>query len=314
MLIRFKKLFVLAAFCAAVFGPFFSRGVTPAYAAGPIKVVATTSTYADLVRRVGGEKVEVWHVASPRFNVHFIQPKPSDVRNVAKADLFVFSGLDLELWADPLLEAAGRPKLFRGGERNLDLSQGIRLLDAPEGPVSRSMGDIHLFGNPHYAMNPENLKIMAGSIAGKLSTIDPANAGSYRENLRTFLERLDTKIIEWKALCAHCAGKEIVSYHKDIEYLADFLGVRVSRYVEPLPGIPPTAKHLVSLEEYMKQNNARVIVKASYFPAGAAESVAGHVGGEVRIVCQNVGEKEGTEDIFALFDHNIRQISEALRG
>jgi zinc/manganese transport system substrate-binding protein len=313
MLIRFRKLFVLAAFPIAVFGSFLAGGMEPVYAAPALKVVTSTSTYADLVKKIGGENVEARFVASPRFNIHFIQPKPSDVRNVAKADLFVFSGLDLEAWADPLLEAAGKPALFRGGERNLDLSKGIRLLEVPQGAISRAQGDIHLFGNPHYAMGPENFRIMAESVATKLSEIDPANAPRYETNLRNFLERLDTKIAEWKKMCAHCAGKEVISYHKDIEYLAEFLGVRVNRYVEPLPGIPPTAKHLAALENYMKENGARVIVKPTYYPTGAAESVAGRTEGEVRIVCQSVGEKEGTEDIFAFFDANVREIAEALK-
>ncbi|MGH7197574.1 MAG: metal ABC transporter substrate-binding protein [Candidatus Omnitrophota bacterium] len=313
MLISLRKFFVLTIFPIAVFGSFLAGGTETVYAAPVLKVVTSTSIYTDLVKKIGGENVEARFVASPRFNVHFIQPKPSDVRNVARADLFVFSGLDLEAWADPLLEAAGKPVLFRGGDRNLDLSQGIRLLEVPQGNINRSQGDIHLFGNPHYWMNPENLKMMAENVAAKLSEIDPANESLYRGNLRSFLERLDAKIAEWKNICAHCAGKEIVSYHKDIEYLADFLGVRVSRYIEPMPGIPPTAKHLASLENYMKQSRTRIIVKPTFYPQGAAESVAERTGGEVRIICQNVSEKEGTGDIFAFFDTNIHELSEALK-
>lgn len=310
MFSKLKTIVLTAGLLAAVSGP----GSPTLAADGRLQVVASTTFFADLVKKVGGNHVEVKSVASPKFNVHFIQPKPSDVRNVSKADLFVFAGLDLEAWADPLLEAAGRPKHFRGGERNLDLSQGIRLLGAPEGPVSRTMGDIHIFGNPHYAMNPENLKIMAESIATKLSTIDPANAGSYRDNLRAFLGRLDTKIIEWKALCAHCAGKEIYSYHKDIDYLALFLGIRVEQYLEPMPGVPPTPRHLRFLEEYARKNSVRAIALPTYFPRETAEVLGRKIGAPVVTVCQHVGEIEGTEDIFNFFDMNIKNISQTLKG
>jgi zinc/manganese transport system substrate-binding protein len=287
--------------------------MSSACAASSLKVVTSTTTYADLVKQIGGEKVEVRSVALPRFNLHFIEPRPSDVRNTAQANLFVFTGLDMEPWADPLLEAAGKPGLFRGGERNLDLSRGIRLLEVPHGDPSRAHGDIHLFGNPHYWMNPENVKIMAGTVADKLSEVDPSNGTVYRENLRVFLGRLDAKIAEWKALCAHCVGREIVAYHKDTEYLADFLGVRISRYVEPLPGIPPTPRHLADLENYMKKKNVRVITKAVFYPDDVTKSVTARAGGEVRIICQQVGEKKETEDIFAFFDYNVKEIAEALK-
>src|SRR3989338_7598003 len=88
---------------------FLSAAVLPC-AAEPeaqLSVVTTTTLFADIVRQVGGDRVEVKSVASPRFNVHFVQPRPSDIRNVGQADLYVFSGLDLEAWSDPLVEATG---------------------------------------------------------------------------------------------------------------------------------------------------------------------------------------------------------------
>ncbi|MEK7868652.1 MAG: metal ABC transporter substrate-binding protein, partial [Candidatus Omnitrophota bacterium] len=158
-----------------------------------LKVVATQTMYASIVKEIGKDKVNVKYVAPPKFNVHFIQPKPTDVRNVASADLYVNAGLDLEAWSDPLLEAAGKPELFRGRERNVDMSKGIKLLEVPDHPLSRAEGDIHMFGNPHYNMNPENAKIMAENILGKLKSIDPVNASYYEANEKAFISRLDEK-------------------------------------------------------------------------------------------------------------------------
>ena len=214
MFIRLKSLFILAAFPIVVCGSFLMSAAKPLYAAdGPLKVVATQSYYANLVKEIGKDKVDVKSVASPKFNVHFIQPKPSDVRNVAHADLVVYTGMDLEEWWGPLLEAAGRTDFFPGREKSVDLSRGIRILKVPDHPLSRAEGDIHLFGNPHYLMNPENAKVMAGTILEKLSEADPANASYYEENKKSFVLRLDGKIAEWKTMCAHCAGQEIISYH-----------------------------------------------------------------------------------------------------
>lgn len=314
MFICLRKSFILAISLIAVIGfSLFGKIQDLVASDGKLNVVTSTTFFADLVRKIGGEKVDVKSVASPKFNVHFIQPKPSDVRNVMKADLYVFAGLDLELWSDPLVEAAGKPKLFRGGSRVIDLSTGIRLLEVPTGQLSRSQGDVHLFGNPHYQMNPENVRIMAETILNKLKEIDPPGASHYEGNKRNFISKLDQKIDEWKALCSHCVGREIASYHKDSEYLADFLGVKIGQYVEPKPGIPPTPKHIQFLEEYMKKNNIKIIVHPTYYPIGAAEAVAERAGGKTVTLCQNVGELPNLTDHIALMDFNVKQLSEALK-
>lgn len=289
----------------------FLSSISAAHAA-PLKVIATQTLFADLVRQIGKEKVEVKSVAPPKFNVHFIQPKPSDVRNVAAADLYVNAGLDLEAWSDPLVEAAGKPEFFRGGDRSLDLSQGLRLLNPPMGVLSRALGDLHIFGNPHYHMNPENAKIMAGTIVKKLQDIDSQNAAFYDENGKALIAKLDQKITEWKASCAGCAGKEIISYHADIAYVTDFLGLKAEQFLEPKPGIPPTPRHLEFLQSYAKSHNVIAIVMPTYYPQDAADALSKKVGVKVATICQNVGEVPGTDDVFSFFDYNFRQIQRLL--
>ncbi len=313
MIFKLRHLLFITVFPLVVISSFLFADTGPLYAAGKLNVVTTTTMFAELVKEIGGDKVDVKHVASPKFNIHFIQPKPSDVRNVANADLFVFTGLDLEAWVDPLLEAAGKPSLFRGGEHNVDLSTGIKLLKVPTGSLSRSMGDLHLFGNPHYAMSPESIKIAANTLLGKLKSVDPANASYYEGREKDFISRLNAKIDEWKRLCAHCVGKEVISYHDDFEYMADFLGIKTEQFIEPKPGIPPTPKHLEFLESYVKEKGVGAIVMPTYFPKDGAERLANRVGAKVITVCQNVGEAPGTNGIFNLFDYDIKQINEALK-
>ncbi len=309
MPVRLESIFFVTICCTLLF---FGQRLLFATEA-PLKIVATQTLFADIVKQIGKDKVEVKYIAQPKFNVHFIQPKPSDVRNVVRADLYVNAGLDLEAWSGPLLEAAGRPEFFSGAERNLDLSKGITILNVPTQPISRAQGDIHMFGNPHYNMNPENAKIMAANILEKIKEIDSKNASYYEENAKVFLSHLEEKISEWKKLCAGFKGQEIISYHEDIEYFADFLGFKVKQFIEPKPGIPPTPKHLEFLEEYVKANHIKAIVMPTYYPKDAAEKLAQRVGAKVVTICQNVGEIPGTDDTFSFFDYNFKQISEALK-
>jgi zinc/manganese transport system substrate-binding protein len=270
------------------------------------------TTFGELAREIAGDKAEVTVIASPKFNPHFIQPKPSDVRKVAKADAFVFAGLDLEAWVDPLLEAAGKPDLFRGAARNIDLSEGVPLVDVPE-RLDRSKGDLHAFGNPHYWTSPENARRMAATLARRLGEIDPANAPVYDANDKRFERKLDQKIAEWKSECSHCSGKEIVSYHQDIEYLADFLGLTVRMFVEPKPGIPPGPQHMAELESAMRERSVHVITMPTYYSRSAVETLAAKTGSKIAIIVQNVGEVPQAKDIWSYYDYNVGTLAEALK-
>ncbi len=277
-----------------------------------LRVVATLSTFADLTKQIGGDRVEVAHIASPRFNPHFIEPRPSDVLKVKKADLFVHAGLDLEVWRGPLIDAAGNPRVFPGQPGELDLSKGVRLLEIPTGPVSRLEGDIHLFGNPHYWTDPENGRIMARTIAEKLAEVDPAHAEEYRQRLAAFLIRLDGKITEWRQLSSGLRGKEVIAYHNQWPYLARFTGIKVEQFLEPKPGVPPSPKHLGFLEQYMKERGIQAIIQPTYFSKNSSEALARRVGGKVVILCENVGELPEASDYIVFIDYNVRQLIQVL--
>lgn len=280
---------------------------------GKMKIVATTTTFASLVRAVTGDKAEVKSISLPKFNTHFFQPKFSDVRNVQKADLFVQAGLDHELWTDAILEAAGKPKLFRGSSNNLQMSEGIKLLDVPENKLSREQGDVHIFGNPHIWMSPENARVMTANLIEKLKKYNPENAEVFEANGKAFLERLDRKIPEWKQAVALVKDKEVISYHKDIAYFADFMGFKALRFYEPKPGIPPAPKELISLENYIKERGIKALIQPVYYSREATDALAKRSGAKVYIICQNAGELPGTEDYISLFDYNVKTLSEALK-
>lgn len=305
-----------AVLCTATAAVLFFSPLTRDAQAAPadekLRVVTSTSYFEDLARRIGGERVDVKHVASPRFNIHFIQPKPSDVRNVSRADLFVFAGLDLEAWADPLLEAAGNRKVFRGAEHNVDMSTGVPLLKVP-GRLDRAEGDVHAFGNPHYTLNPEHLRIMAGTLAEALKRADSANAAVYDANLARFLSELDVKLAEWRAAVSGLRGKEIVAYHDDVPYLAQFTGLKSEVFVEPKPGIPPTPKQVQFLVEYAAAHPVSGLVSPSYYPKGTLEELGKRTGVPVVTVPQSPGETAGTDDLFAFFDAVFKTLTEKLR-
>ncbi len=278
-----------------------------------LNVVATLTTFADLAKTVGGDQVSVSAVAAPQFNPHFIEPKPSDVLRVKRADLFIHAGLDLELWRGPLLDAAGNTSVMSGQPGELDLSRGITLLEVPDHPVSRAEGDIHIYGNPHYWTDPENAKIMAKTIADKFSAVDPAHAQDYQQRLQQFTARLDQKMTEWRSELAPFRGQELVGYHNEWPYLMRFAGLRMDKFLEPKPGIPPTPKQVEFIERYVTEHKIRGIAQATYYPQRAAHAIGQHTGAKIVLLCQSVGEVPEALDYMAMVDYNVRQLLGALR-
>lgn len=286
----------------------------PAQAADKhLNVVATLSMFEDLVKTIGGDHVTVASIASPKFDPHFIEPKPSDVLKVKRSQLFVHAGLDLELWRWPLVDAAGNRSVFLGSPGELDLSQGVSLLEVPTRLRSRAEGDIHLYGNPHYWLHPDNVRVMAQAIVEKLSAVDSAHQETYRSNMRSFIQRLDRKIAEWRAKLEPFRGRELVAYHREYSYLADFAGLRINEFLEPKPGIPPTPQHLQFIEGYIAERKIPAIVQSSFYPRQAAQAVAKRTGAQPVILCQNVRELPACSDYIAMMDYNVNQLASALQ-
>jgi len=150
----------------------------PAASAAQIQVVTSLTTYAAIAREVAGPHAVVTSIANGSEDPHFVQPKPSFVVLLSKADLFVTTGLDLELWVPALLDKANNRKVREGSPGYVAAYAGIPLLDVPA-VVSRSQGDIHVFGNPHIWTDPVNAAVIARNIATGLKRVDPANSTDY---------------------------------------------------------------------------------------------------------------------------------------
>ena len=141
-------------------------------ASAPLRVVTSLTTYGAIAREIVGDRGTVTSIAQGNEDPHFVQPKPSFVAVLRNADLFVTTGMDLELWVPALLDRAGNRNILEGGPGYVPAYKGINLLEIPTS-LSRSQGDIHVDGNPHIHTDPLNGIIIA-------RTSSAACSGSHR--------------------------------------------------------------------------------------------------------------------------------------
>src|SRR5258705_7770324 len=125
-----------------------------------LNVIATTEDFGSIAKEIGGDKVDVFTLAKPTEDPHFVDAKPSFIVKLNRADAIIEGGAELEIgWLPPLLEGARNPKLA-----HLAIAPGIQLLGVPD-RLDRSKGDVHAMGNPHFMTDPANGKIAAQIIA-----------------------------------------------------------------------------------------------------------------------------------------------------
>jgi zinc/manganese transport system substrate-binding protein len=278
-----------------------------------VRAVAATDTLAWATRAIGGNQVQVEALSRGDQDPHMIEARPSQVIKLQQADMLVRIGMDLDLWLDPLIDAARNPKISRGGKGYVDAHVGLRPLEVPSGKLDPSMGDIHVYGNPHYEFDPVVMRdVVAQNILQGFLRVDPGNASTYRGNYSALVERLNQNLARWQAKLRPFRGKAIVTYHKTFPYLLERFGLREFENVEPKPGIEPSAGHVADVARQMKQDGIKVILTESYRSRRFSDLLARQSGGVVVAIPGGVGGERGINDYFSLMDAIVDRLAAAL--
>ncbi|MCW5890783.1 MAG: zinc ABC transporter substrate-binding protein [bacterium] len=320
--------------------------------AEPLRVCATTPDLASITTGVGGPDVTIVTFARGTEDPHFVEAKPSFVRDLSRCQLLVLNGLEVEIgWLPALLDQARNAAVRPGGPGYLDAATAITPAEVPSGTVDRSMGDVHPYGNPHYLTDPMNGLRVAGAVRDRLARLVPEQAAAFGTRYDAFRTAVGTKLLgetlvqkyaEWEKLVqladydkldAFLAGAgdagalggwlgamrpyrgtKAVDDHPLWPYFARRFGLVVVGHMEPKPGIPPTTRHLAELIELMQAQDVRLILAASYYDPRHARFLAEHTQAKVVALANQVGSRPGVDDYLAVTDWNVSHVVDALAG
>jgi zinc/manganese transport system substrate-binding protein len=322
-------------------------------ASSPVKVVTSLTTYGAIAREIVGDRGTVTSIAQGNEDPHFVQPKPSFVAVLRDADLFVTTGLDLELWVPALLDRAGNRNILEGGPGYVAAYRGMTLLEVPTS-LSRSQGDIHVDGNPHIHTDPLNGIIIARNILAGLQKVSPENTQLFTsreqdfekrvleatmgptlvqvltpttaydllrtDKLQDFLARqkyqgkpLLDQLGGWLKQSAPFQGKEMACYHKEWAYFSNRFKVECVTYIEAKPGIPPTPGHVQEVIQLMKQRKIPVLFASNYFDRKQIQQVAERTGARAVIVPENTAGAAGVNSYFDLVNSWVGSLAAAFQ-
>lgn len=281
--------------------------LTPLLVAATIIVAATTTDLRDLVANVGGDRVSVESLTEPRADPHASEIHPRQLARLRAAQVLVRIGLDHESWLPRALRAAG------AAPRDLDVSRGIALLDTE---TARLRADrrphVHAFGNTHYWLDPENARPITALIVDALAAVEPAGRAVFVANRERFLRDLDARLARWRAALRPYAGTRVVVAHDTWPYFARRFDLTVVATVEEQPGVPPSPRHLGGLIAQMKASGVRAILAEPGAATAVLARVAAETGARVITLVPSVGADPGATDYLALFDVNVRRLTDAL--
>jgi len=324
--------------------------------AGPLwaktRVITTFSDFASIVEAIGGDLVEVEYLSYGDQDPHFVPPKPSLALKLKDADMLVSTGADLEMWLTTLQDKARNKKIMDGATGFITVSPGIEILEKPTSAISRSEGDVHVMGNPHFHTDPLNWKEISENILIGLKRVDPQNSSTYEANQAAFVRKIynalyGEKLVElfggdqlaaltragtlfefleneyegvrltdlldgWMKEALPFRGIKIVTYHKNWAYFARTFGLQIVGFIESKPGIPPTPKHVENTIQLIRDQNISLMLVASYFERRKPTTIAQKTGITALFLPLSVGAVEGTEDNFKLVDYWIDAINTAL--
>ncbi|MGH9369872.1 MAG: metal ABC transporter substrate-binding protein [Thermoanaerobaculia bacterium] len=278
-----------------------------------LRVVTSLQDFASIAVAVGGKRVETFALARGYQDPHFVEPKPSFVLKLSKADLLIVAGLELELgYLPPLVDQSRNDRIHPGSAGYLDASTGCDILERPTGVVTRAMGDVHPFGNPHYWLDPGNGRVIARAIAAKLTQLDPAGAAEFKANLAAFETALTEGEKRWDAALGPYAGIELVTYHNSWPNFLKRFKLTAAGYIEPKPGIPASPAHTVEIVNLIRHKNILVILMEPYFDSKAPRSVAQKTGARLLTLIPSVGGVPEVKDYIGLFDYDVKLLADAL--
>jgi zinc/manganese transport system substrate-binding protein len=286
-----------------------------AHGEAALRVVTTLQDLASITQAVGGDRIEVFAMAKGYQDPHFVDAKPSFILKLSRADLLIVAGLELEIgYLPPLIDQSRNEKIHPGSPGYLDASVGCEILDRPTQVVTRAMGDVHPYGNPHYWTDPENGRVIARSIAAKLAGLDGAGKATFEANLAAFEAGLTAKEKVWDALMAPYAGSKVVTFHESWPNFAKHFKLQIVGTVEPKPGIPPSPSHTLEIINVIEQDHVKVILVEPYFDTKTPDYIGEKTGATVLMFYPSVGGIPEIKDYFDLFDLDVKALADAMKA
>jgi zinc transport system substrate-binding protein len=264
---------------------------------GKLKVAATIFPLADIVRNVGGEKVDVVTIMPAGASPHTFEPTPETIRAVSGAVMIFKIGCGLDDWTEKVTAA------MQGNVRVVAVSDNIELRKFEDGSA-----------DPHYWLSLKNGQIIAVTVAQELSKMDGTGTEYYMANMMEYVKKLDAADGRIRERLAPVKGKSFATFHEAWFYFARDYGLEVAAAFEPFPGREPTPKYLAEFGDTVKKRNIKWVFSEPQFSSDAILQVAKDLDVKLGVLDPEGGMADDAKErgYIPMMEHNADTILKAL--
>ena len=292
-----------------------SSAETDTNADGKLRVLTSFYPMYDFTCKIGGDLVDVTNMVPAGTEPHDWEPSTNDLKNLEKADMFVYNGADMETWADDLLTSKSDSLRVVMASENVELMT----TDGKHEHAHEHEGADHHHGNfdPHVWLDPENAKTEMETIKDALAEADPANAQTYQANFDKYAAELDALDKEYSDTLSPLPNKTIVVAHEAFGYLCAAYGLEQVGIEGLSPDSEPDPGRMAEVIDFVRANNVRTIFFEELVSPKVAQTIASETGAEAKMLNPYEGLSDeqlaAGADYFSVMRDNLAALTEALK-
>lgn len=287
---------------------------------GKINVVATIFPEYDFLRQIAGDKINLTMLLTPGAESHSFEPTPQDIKEVNKADMFVYVGGDSDAWVSSILDSVDKDKM-----KIVTLMDCVDLVQeevaegmTPEKEEASVSSEEEIEYDEHVWTSPKNAMLIVQKLNNTLCEADPKNADFYNKNTSEYIKKLENLDKEFKDIVSSGKRKEIVVGDRfPFRYFVDEYGLT---YHAAFPGCStdtePSAATIAFLTDKVKKDKIPVVFHIELSNEKVCDSICESTGAKSELLnaVHNVSKDDFENGVtyLDLMEHNVEVLKEAL--
>lgn len=268
---------------------------------GKLQVVVTFNALKEFAQAVGGDKITVSTIVPDGTEAHDFEPKARDLEALSGADVFIYNGLGMDLWAEEAASAAANADMLE-----VEASAGADLIERES-----DEGEDHGAYDPHLWLGLTGARTEAENIKTAFVKADPDNQAYYEANYATFAQKLDSLLDEYTEKFNTVTRKNFVTGHAAFGYLCRDFGLSQNSVSDIFAEGEPSAQQLVQLVEYCRENNVTTIFAEELASTEVSQTLADEVGAKVETIYTIEGGEDG-KSYLERMESNLEKIYASL--
>lgn len=313
-----NRLSALVCACTLSLSLLTGCGTQPADTAaddGRLRVLTSFYPMYDFACKIGGDCIDVTNMVPSGTEPHDWEPSTNDLKNLEKADVFIYNGADMEPWADDLLVSRSDTLHVVEASENVEL----RTTDGEHEHAHEHEGADHHHGDfdPHVWLDPENAKIEMEAIRDALCAADPENSTVFQSNYEKYAAELDALDAEFREKLAPLPNRTIVVAHEAFGYLCDAYGLTQVGIEGLSPDSEPDPGRMAEVIDFVREHSISTIFFEELVSPKVAEAIASETGAQAKMLSPLEGlsdeQAAAGSDYFSVMHDNLAALMEALK-